>query len=88
MHPNTQGSIWMESGMAGKNLAVLVENKLNKSEMHLCSKKANILGCICQQAEGDSSFPTLSTAETTYGLLCTILGSLGTRDIGIPEQDQ
>lgn len=78
MYPNTQGSIWMESGIAGKNLEVLMENKLNTSQKRTCvAKKANILGCFSQQAGGGGSFPTFSTAETASGAL----GSRGRRQI-------
>jgi len=39
VYPNTQGSIWTESGMAGKNLEVLMENKLNTSQKYTCAAK-------------------------------------------------
>lgn len=39
MYLNTQGSICMESGMAGENLEVLVENKLNTSQKCTCAAK-------------------------------------------------
>lgn len=62
----------MGSGMAGENLEIFMENKLNPA---CAAKHANILSCISQQADGGGSLPTLSTAETTV----YSLDSVGTR---------
>lgn len=39
MYSNTQDAIWMESGMAGKNPKVLMENKLTRSQKCMCAAK-------------------------------------------------
>lgn len=75
MYPNTQGYIWKKWHGREEHGGPYRKQVEQKSEMHLCSKKPNILGCIRQKADGGSSFPTLSTAETPSASLCTILAS-------------
>lgn len=57
--------------MVAEDLEILMENKLNST---CAAKYANMLSCINQQVDGNSSLPVLSTAETS---VCN-LGSLGT----------
>lgn len=72
-------SHWTESSPAEKDLGVLADEKLSKTQhCMLTAQKANgVLGCIQtwgQQGEGGDSASLFCSAETPAGVLCPALG--------------
>jgi len=84
------GATQLEISLAGKDLWVLVDSKLNMNQQWaLHTKRANsMLGCI-RQSTASRSGEVLSTSEATAGVLCPVLGSSAhNRDMDILERVQ
>ena len=69
--------MWLGSSLAERDLGVLADNKLNRSQQHTtATMKANwILGCIRRgitSRDGDVIIP-LSTGQAMPGVLCPVL---------------
>jgi len=80
VHQYRLGDDQLESGFVGKNLVVLLDNKVTMSQEDvLVTKKANgTLGCIkeehCQQIKGGDLHPLLCPGEVSSGGLGPVLG--------------
>ena len=58
----------------GKDLGVLVDNRMAMSQQYALEAKANVI-LECIEKSVTSSFTLLCPAEATSGVLCLVLGS-------------